>query len=270
MPSFAQAKPHFLDHPEVRRQICRASYVLPWCAVAHLVLTEGRPSLLASLSTFGFVAADTAFCMSVLLHRFFAHRAFHTSKTTQLALAWCSCLAYQMGPLWWVSKHRRHHKHCDTPVDPHSWSETTWWYAWVGWTVAPKEQHVDSEFLGSLAHQPGLMTVERLWFLPPVVLTTALKLGCGMHPAYPLFTMLACRLVTLQFNCEYHPPSHEEDKRTCKSVNMIRFLSEVVGESHHEDHHDHPARAKRPGLDLAYKAFIAPLCFAGLAWLPAA
>lgn len=254
-----------LDRSDVKRFMCQTSYALPLLAATHLVATRGVPSLSSLLGVVISTILDTSFCMSVLLHRFFAHRAFQTSRSTQLALAWLSCLAYQLGPLWWASKHRRHHKHCDDPKDPHSWSQLGWFGAWVGWTVDIKEQPIDTEFLGSLANVPELRTVDRLWFLPPAALTAFLYAGMGMHPAFPLLSMLFCRLVTLQFNCEYHPP---DPTRKCKSVNIVRFFSEIVGESHHDDHHDNPSRAQRPGRDLAYLMFIRPLCALGLAWLP--
>jgi len=254
-----------LDRWEFKCGMCSISYVLPFAALAHLCAVRGGPTFSASMMTVLGAIVDISFCMSVLLHRYFSHRAFHTGKRTQMAFAWLSCLAYQMGPLWWVTKHRRHHKHCDTPEDPHSWVQMGWLRAWVGWTLDPKEQGLDREFLGSLANSPELMTVERLWFLPPAALVGGLHMGLGVHPTYPLFAMLLCRLITLMFNCEYHPPSQEGK---CKSVNVVRFLSEIVGESHHDDHHVFPNRAKRPGIDLAFHMFISPLILTGLAWMP--
>ena len=134
----------------------------------------------------------------MLLHRFFSHRAFEVHRVTQFALAWISCLAYQQGPLWWASKHRRHHRTCDTKDDPHSWSQRGFYYAWVGWTFDPKEGHIDEEYLGSLARYPELWAVDRFNFLPPFALVYALRSWLGVHPAYPLVSMLACRLITLQ------------------------------------------------------------------------
>ena len=73
--------------------------------------------------------------------------------------------------------------------------------------------------------------------------------------------LFLCRLITLLFNVEYHPPSQPT---TCKSVDVVRVLSEIVGESHHHDHHVHPQRARRPGMDLAYTLFVLPLLKVGL------
>ncbi|MEC7298883.1 MAG: anhydro-N-acetylmuramic acid kinase, partial [Pseudomonadota bacterium] len=43
-------------------------------------------------------------------------------------------LAMQGDPSEWVSSHRHHHKHCDTPKDPHSPYEGFWW-SHIGWVL---------------------------------------------------------------------------------------------------------------------------------------
>ena len=53
-------------------------------------------------------------------HRYFAHRAYKTSRWFQFVLAWIGCSAMQKGPLWWAGHHRHHHKHSDQEDDPHS------------------------------------------------------------------------------------------------------------------------------------------------------
>src|SRR5262245_13650252 len=52
-------------------------------------------------------------------HRYFAHRAYKTSRLFQFVLAWLGCMAMQKGPLWWAGHHRQHHKHSDQEDDPH-------------------------------------------------------------------------------------------------------------------------------------------------------
>src|SRR5262245_39389337 len=38
-------------------------------------------------------------------HRYFAHRAYKTSRAFQFALAWLGGSAMQKGPLWWAGHH---------------------------------------------------------------------------------------------------------------------------------------------------------------------
>ena len=40
----------------------------------------------------------------------------------------------------------------------------------------------------------------------------------------------------------------------------------IVGEGMHEDHHYHPRRAHRPGIDAPWYVMIAPLQALGLIW----
>ena len=81
-----------------------------------------------------FVVARVPFVgltMSLALHRYFSHAAFRTSRWMQFFLGILGSMALQGGVLWWASKHRRHHKHCDEPEDPHSWTQTSFLYAWL-------------------------------------------------------------------------------------------------------------------------------------------
>lgn len=217
------------------------------------------PKLSTAVVTFAIAILDIGCCMSVILHRFFAHRAFHVGRVFQFVLGMLGCLAFQNGPVWWASKHRRHHKHCDDDMDPHSWSKTSLWYAWWGWTLAPSEQKIDREYVTQYFEYPELILLDHLWFLIPTLTSMVAYSQYGFHfmVTHVSTPMFLCRMITLLFNCEYHPP-HESSK-TCKSVDSVRILSELVGESHHDDHHMHPRRLRRPGLDLPYWLIIAPL-----------
>src|SRR5438874_2462727 len=75
-------------------------------------------------------------------HRYFAHRSYKTSRAFQFVLAWLGCAALQKGPLWWAGHHREHHHYSDTPNDPHSPHETTFWWSHVGWILS--EEHADT------------------------------------------------------------------------------------------------------------------------------
>ncbi|MBS0447556.1 MAG: fatty acid desaturase [Proteobacteria bacterium] len=84
--------------------------------------------------------------MSLGLHRYFAHRAFKTSRAMRRVLAVLGCLAGQGPVVSWVAVHRRHHEHSDQPGDPHSPNPAHrgtgpfatargLWHAHVGWLV---------------------------------------------------------------------------------------------------------------------------------------
>lgn len=75
-------------------------------------------------------------CLGITLsfHRQLSHRSFTTPKWLEYVFAYCGVLAVQGDPLEWVSSHRYHHLHCDTPLDPHSPYEGFWW-SHMGWLL---------------------------------------------------------------------------------------------------------------------------------------
>jgi len=78
-------------------------------------------------------------CLGITLsyHRQLSHRSFMTPKWLEYALAYCGVLAGQGDPLEWVSSHRYHHVHTDTPLDPHSPYEGFFW-SHMGWLLDNK------------------------------------------------------------------------------------------------------------------------------------
>ena len=219
----------------------------------------------------------TCFCMSVILHRFFSHVAYKANRLVSFALAVLGCLAYQYGPLWWSSKHRRHHKECDKKDDPHSWSKYGLGYAWLGWTMHPTEQHIDTKYVhrhfkvgnsdnGPL--KPELALVDQLFFLPSWLMHAYLLFGVGvpLHTVVYRYTVPSalCSIATLWFNCKFHPPTKEMEN-ICNSIDLLYDpLAALHGEAYHKDHHSHPRRAKRPGPDLGYFLAILPLQTLGI------
>merc|ERR1712032_1217462 len=187
----------------------------------------------------------TCFSMSVMLHRYFSHAAYKANRGVTILLAAAACLAYQYGPIWWSSKHRRHHKECDKPKDPHSWANYGLGYAWIGWTMHPHEQHIDMEYVhrnfkygnkndGKVRSE--LKVIDDFFFVPTWLMHAFLIFGLGipLHTVCYRYTMptALCSIATLWFNCKVH--------------------------------HKHPRRAKRPGPDLGYFLMILPLQTLGI------
>src|ERR1700760_2141112 len=83
------------------------------------------------------------FAIGAGYHRYFAHRAFSTSRTFQFFLAFLAQTSAQRGVLWWASKHRRHHRHSDTSDDVHSPVQRGLLYAHLGWIFVPRNNGTD-------------------------------------------------------------------------------------------------------------------------------
>lgn len=232
-------------------------------------------------------------CMSLCLHRYFAHNAFSTSRPVQFLLGIFGSMAIQGGILWWASKHLRHHKHCDMPNDPHSPTQTSEAYAWLGWLYC--ETHHDWVYLPKRLLTPELLLLNLFFFLPNALVTLALMPWLGTE--WALFVCwvpgLFGALATTRFNVEYHPPvqnpstttTTSDNKDKCIGVNKasgdkgigpIRLewlavhcpwmFEPLVGEAFHKDHHEYPRRAHRPGYDMPYTLILRPLANLGIIW----
>jgi stearoyl-CoA desaturase (delta-9 desaturase) len=83
------------------------------------------------------------FAIGAGYHRYFAHRAFRTSRVFQFMLAFMAQTSAQRGILWWAANHRRHHKHSDTELDVHSPVQRGFLYSHVGWIFVPRNKDTD-------------------------------------------------------------------------------------------------------------------------------
>jgi len=248
-------------------------------AVVHLLAVMAAISVLYDPRELTFATVGVSFvlafvnvgsCMSICLHRYFAHAAFETSRAFQVVIAIVSCFAGQGGCLWWASKHGRHHVHCDLPHDPHSRKQTSLWYAWFGWYYNPDEAHIDSAYVRTFSKFPELVLINELWFVPPLLAVIMSYWAIGFHytVAFGTTPMFMSWVVTTWFNVEYHPAHSPgvSDEKVCRAADTVRILSEFVGESYHEDHHVYPQKSRRPGPDPPYHLIILPLLKLGLVW----
>ena len=252
------------------------TYAAPILLAYRLASSGWRPSLTELVSLFVETFCIIGGCMSVCLHRYCAHRAFKVSRFVQAVIVVGGCFAYQGNPIWWASKHLRHHQHCDLPEDPHSWRQTSFLYAWIGWTMNPDEMSIDSKQVKFLSSHRELQVIGFLWWMWPLLVAVMVHVQWGVAPVvlYVTTPMLLARMVTLLFNVEYHPPHRSSRFDACRALDIPRILGDCVGESCHADHHTHPMRAKRPSggfphADLPYWLAIKPLLLVGLAWSPA-
>ncbi len=106
-------------------------------------------------------------------HRYFAHRAYKTSRVGQFVLAWLGCSALQRGPLWWAAHHRGHHRYSDTPKDPHSPHETSFWWAHLGWVMTEESNEAPWEAIQDFRRFPELRLLDHLHWVPGIVLAVA-------------------------------------------------------------------------------------------------
>lgn len=96
-----------------------------------------------------------------ICHRYFAHRAYRTSRVFQFVLAAWGGITGQKDVLWWADMHRVHHQYADTPKDPHSAVQHGIWYAHVGWLGKADYQAASSTAVQDLRAFPELVFISR-------------------------------------------------------------------------------------------------------------
>jgi stearoyl-CoA desaturase (Delta-9 desaturase) len=204
-------------------------------------------------------------------HRYFGHRAYQTSRWFQFVLAWMGCSALQKGPLWWASHHREHHRHSDTPNDPHSPHETSFWWSHVGWILAKDHAHTPWESIPDYARYPELRWLDRHYWLPGVVLAVAcLLIGgwSGLVWGFVVSTVLVYH-VTFSINSLTHLFGSRRYATPDDSRNNLVLALVTFGEGWHNNHHHYQSSANQGffwyEVDISY-ATLRVLSWFGLVW----
>jgi stearoyl-CoA desaturase (delta-9 desaturase) len=204
-------------------------------------------------------------------HRYFAHRAYKTSRLGQFVLACLGCSAMQRGPLWWASNHREHHHYSDTPADPHSPHETTFWWSHVGWILS--EEHVPTpwEQIRDWSAYPELRWLDRNHWLPGILLAAVCWLIGGWTGLVWGFFVSSVLVYHAVF--AINSLSHLIGKRRYETNDDSRnnwFLALVtLGEGWHNNHHHYQSSANQGffwwEIDISYY-LIRTLSLFGLVW----
>ncbi len=88
-------------------------------------------------------------------HRYFSHRSYKTSRAFQFVLACLAMSSAEKGVLWWAAHHREHHRWSDQPPDVHSPVQRGFFWAHMGWILAPRNKGVDLARICGFRALPG-------------------------------------------------------------------------------------------------------------------
>ncbi|MBY0229980.1 MAG: acyl-CoA desaturase [Gemmataceae bacterium] len=215
-----------------------------------------------ALRTFGITAG---------YHRYFAHKAYKTSRVFQFVLAWLGCSAVQKGPLWWAGHHRGHHRHSDTPADPHSPHETSFWWAHVGWIMSNEYSKTPDDDIPDFARYPELRFLDAFHWVPGIVLAVASYLIAGMPGlvwGFLVSTLIVyhCTFCVNSINHLFGSRRYAtpDDSRNNWVVALLTF-----GEGWHNNHHHYQSSANQGfywwEIDISYSALVV-LSWFGIVW----
>ena len=110
---------------------------------------------------------------TAIYHRLIVHSSYRAPRLVWWVGSVVAASAGQMGPSWWKAHHVQHHRHVDTPVDPHTplMAHDRWqgfWYSQVGWLFT--HNFHPSSLPADIEADPVLFLIDRLHFLPPLFL----------------------------------------------------------------------------------------------------
>jgi stearoyl-CoA desaturase (delta-9 desaturase) len=220
-------------------------------------------------------------------HRYFAHKAFKTSRAFQCVLALLSAAAGVRGPLWWATHHRLHHRKADTPEDPNTPLYRGFWYAYVGWLFEKKNADSDLDSAPDLACYPELVFINRFHYFAPLVLLVLIYLvgqhstlfgasGLGLSAVAWVFflsTALSMQALfsvgSLGHGIQPGLLNHRRFDTRDTSTNLGLMSILTMGASWHNNHH-RCAVAARSGfywwqVDLTYRV-LQVMSLVGLVW----
>jgi stearoyl-CoA desaturase (delta-9 desaturase) len=228
--------------------VARGVRALPFLSVhlgclAAFVTGAGRPALALCAATY----LARMFGITAGYHRFFSHRAYKTSRPFQFALAILGCSALQKGPLWWAAHHRGHHRHSDTPRDPHSPVLNSLWWAHAGWVLDAGYREVDVGAVPDLARFRELRCLDDHHWVPGLVLAAACYLvggPAGLVWGFFVSTAL-CYHATFAVNSLGHRVGSRRYRTRDGSRNNLALALVTLGEGWHNNHHHYPGAANQ-------------------------
>jgi stearoyl-CoA desaturase (delta-9 desaturase) len=275
-------------------------------AVANNELAENRvdwlrviPFLMLHLACFsviwvGWSAFAVGFAVTLYLvrmfaitgfyHRYFSHKAFRTSRSTQFVFALLGATAVQRGPLWWASMHRHHHAYSDRIEDAHSPMQHGFWWSHLGWFLSNANFATRSERVKELAQFAELRFLDRFDALVPAVLAIAIYFfGEWLTVAAPglqtsglqllvwgfVISTVALYHATFSVNSLAHGWGSRRYATKDQSRNNFWIALLTLGEGWHNNHHHYPGSARQGfywwEIDLTYYG-LRLLSACGLIW----
>ncbi|KAK9831586.1 hypothetical protein WJX74_001346 [Apatococcus lobatus] len=178
--------------------------------------------------------------IEMVFHRMLCHKSFTTPKWLEYFMAYIGSLNIQGDPIEWVSDHRYHHQHTDTPMDPHSPYEGFWW-AHIGWlwdneALWPQKGAFDNA--NDLKEQPFYAFIQKTYWWHIGAQFLSLWLLGGL----PAFVWLGCiRIVvifhvTFAVNSAAHIWGTQEYQTNDLSKNCAWIALLSLGEWHNNHH----------------------------------
>ena len=200
------------------------------------------------------------FAVTAFYHRYFAHRAFRTSRPLQFLFAILGASAVQRGPLWWASHHRHHHVYSDHEQDEHSPVLRSFLWSHTGWFLCRRNFAIRERLVRDFIKFPELRFLDRFDVIVPALLAAALYfLGeyLAIHmPALEtsglqllvwgfVISTVALYHATFMINSLAHCFGSRRFNTRDNSRNNPLLALMTLGEGWHNNHHYYPGSARQ-------------------------
>jgi stearoyl-CoA desaturase (delta-9 desaturase) len=190
-----------------------------------------------------------AFGITLGFHRLLTHRSLKLVKPLEYAVAILGTLAFQGGPIDWISTHRAHHAHTDRAGDPHDvnrgllWAHIQWMYRYNEARLTKAEQ---MRLAPDLARDRFYVFLDRTYVIWQVLLAIVLfAIGSWPWVIYGIFARLVATYhVTWLVNSAAHRFGYRTYRTGDKSTNSWWVAVLAWGEGWHNNHHAFPFSAR--------------------------
>jgi len=211
--------------------------------------------------------------VTVGYHRLLSHRSFSCPKAVEYFFVVAGYLAFEGSPIWWATIHRAHHRHVDTPLDPHA-PRYGFHNAHLGWlTHRGYPDHIDpyaqakdlvkDPFYRFLEQDGNWHRAHCVAFMSGILFRVVILLCFGWVAALAsLLASFAVWQIPLMLNVVCHLPKwgYKTYATTDDSVNVWWVALLAMGEGWHNNHHASPGSAKTGMLPWEFDASWLAIC----------
>jgi stearoyl-CoA desaturase (delta-9 desaturase) len=223
-----------------------------WLVQASALLVFAVPFQWAFIGLWAGSHFLRAIGLTLIFHRYLAHRAFRMNRVARFVWAFIGTAAMQKGPLWWAGHHVSHHKFADRDGDPHSPMISGVYYAHIGWFLNDtKYDRVEATnpVIRDFSTVREIAWLDTYFFLPPLALAAALFLVGGLPWLVWGFCLPTMTLAhaTFAINTVNHMFGSRRFDTVDESRNNPLTALFAAGEGWHNNHHRYQ-RAARNGF----------------------
>lgn len=232
--------------------ISTVSVVVFWMVQASALAVLAVPFTWGLLGLWAVSHFLRAIGLTLIFHRYLAHRAFQMHRVARFAWAFIGTAAMQKGPLWWAGHHSDHHKYADRDGDPHSPVVSGFYHAHIGWFLNDaRHDRLDpsNPVVRDFGGAPELRWLDRYHAVPPLLWAGGMYLAGGLPWLVWGFCMPTVTLAhaTFAINTVNHLFGSRRFATPDESRNNLVTAIFAAGEGWHNNHHRYQ-RAARNGF----------------------